>query len=97
MPSCRFQEAQFIQNVRVVQLEQVPEEQERQKETQPSPHPRVETLDRDIHIVPFPECFQPIENALLVAELEILNDADVAIKQHKLVAEQAPRFCIGPN
>jgi len=66
---------QLVERPGVVRLEAIADEQEGQQEAQAAPHPRVEALDGDVHVVPLPEGLQSVEQALLVAELQILHDA----------------------
>lgn len=61
------------ESVGVVKLEKISGEQERKKESEASPHPGVETFDGDVHIVPLAERLQPVQNPLLVPELQILH------------------------
>lgn len=97
LPSSVLVVADMVQRVRIVCLKHVTDEQERQQEAEPAPHPRVEALNGDVHVVAFAERFQSVQNALLIAELQILNHADVCIKVHELVPEQLPSFALWPN
>lgn len=65
---------QGVQLVRIVELEEVAEVQERQQEAEASPHPRVEALDSDVHVVPLTESLEAVQHSLLVAELQILHE-----------------------
>lgn len=87
----------MVQRIRIIRLEYVAGEQERQQKTQATPHPRVESLDGDVHVVSFAQRLQPIEDALLVAELQILHHADVRVEVHELQTEQLPGFALGPD
>ena len=86
-----------VERPRVVELEQIADEQEREEKLEPAPHPRVEALDRDVHVVPLAERLQPVQHALLVAELHVLHQADVDVEVHELRAEQLPRFALRPH
>lgn len=47
----------MVQCVRNVQLEYVPSEEERQEVREAAPHPRVEALYRNVHVMPRAERF----------------------------------------
>lgn len=79
--------SELIELVRIVRFEDVSDEEEWQQEAEAAPHPRMESLDRDVHVVTLAERFQSIEDALLVAELQILHHRDVRVEVHELVAE----------
>lgn len=89
--------AELVQRIRIVCLENVAGEQERQQKTESTPHPRVETLNGDVHVVPFAKSLQTIQHAFLVAELQVLHHTDVRVEVHELQTEQLPGFAFGPN
>ena len=52
------------------------------------PHPRVESVDGDVHGVSLAERPQPVEDAALVGELEVLQEAQVHVEQHQLISAE---------
>ena len=46
----------------------------------------MEAVDGDVHGVPLSQRPQPIEDASLVSELEVLQEAQVHVEQHQLIS-----------
>lgn len=65
---------QLIESPSVVGFVEIAEKEEGQEEAEPAPHPRVETFNCDVHVVPFAQRFQSIQTALLVSKLQILHE-----------------------
>lgn len=72
----------------IVRLKGVANEQEWQKEAQAAPHPRMEALNGDIHVVAFAQRLEPIQQTLLIAKLQILHDACAKRKRNQLIHPQ---------
>lgn len=79
---------QIVQRDCVVQLEDVAGEEKGKQEAETPPHPAVEALDGYVHVVTLPERLQPVQNALLVAELKILNESCVKKRERRFSASK---------
>jgi len=97
LPSGVGMARQLVERVTVVRLKDVSAEKEWQQKRQPLEHPTVETFNRDVHIVSLPKCLQSVQNALLITELQVLNQTDVNVEIHELRSEKLPRFALRPN
>ena len=62
----------LIQGPSIVKLIEISQIEKREQKAKSSPHPRMETLNGNIHIVSFSQCFETIQAALLVSELKVL-------------------------
>lgn len=74
MPRGARVETQLIQRVCIIQREEIPGKQKGVQETQPPPHPRMEALDCDVHIVALAERLQSVQRPPLVPELQVLDE-----------------------
>lgn len=50
------------------------------------PHPGVKPVDGDVHLPPLTQGPEPVEDALLIRELEVLQKAQVDIEPHQLIS-----------
>lgn len=64
-----------VESVRIIKLKDVAYEETRQEEAKTSPHPAMEALYRNVHIVTLTQRLQSVQNALLIAELQVLHKA----------------------
>lgn len=88
---------QLVEGPGVVDLKNVAAKEEGQQEAQSAPHPRVKALNGDVHVVAFAERLEPIQEALLVAKLQVLYHADVDVEVHELPSKQLPRLALRPH
>ena len=75
----------------------VPNEQEWQEKAQTFPHPGVEAINSDVHVLPLPQRPQSVQAALLVDILEVLEECHVHIEHHVLVPEFSVSSSIWPD
>ena len=75
----------LIQSISVVELHQVADVEEGKEEAETFPHPRVETVNGNVHLLPLAQGPQSVEAALLIHVLQILQERHVHIEHHVLV------------
>ena len=88
---------QLVQEVRLVQLPEVPNEQEGQEKAQPFVHPRLKAVNSDVHVMALSQGFEAVKTPSLVHELKVLNEANVDIKCHELSSETLVALTHWPN
>lgn len=89
--------SQMEQDIGIVKLEDVTRIQERQEKSKTFPHPRVKTINGDVHIVSFTQGPQSIQHTSLIGELQILEECQVHIEPHQLISEAQIDLAIRPN
>ena len=47
----------------------------------------MEAIDGDVHFFPLAERLEPVEDAALVGELEVLQEPEIEVEAHQLVPE----------
>ena len=47
----------------------------------------MEPVDGDVHFFPLAERLEPVEDAALVGELEVLQEPEIEVEAHQLVPE----------
>lgn len=72
-------------------------EQEGQKEGQASPHPRLETLNCQVHVVTLSQGSKPVQTATLVIVLEKLDKTLVQAVGEKLIPEHLVEYAFRPS
>ena len=75
----------LVQSISVVKLHQVADVEEGKEEAETFPHPGVETVDGDVHLLPLAQGPQSVEAPLLVDVLQVLQERHVHIEHHVLV------------
>lgn len=73
------------------------EEQERKEEGQASPHPRLKTLDCEVHVVSFSQSSESVQTATLVVILQKLDKALVEAVCQKLVPKHLVQRAFRPS
>jgi hypothetical protein len=48
----------------------------------------VEAVDGDVHLLPLAQGLEPVEDAFLVGELQVLKKAQVHVEPHQLIPEK---------
>lgn len=71
-------------------------EQEGQKEGQASPHPRLETLNCQVHVVTLSQGSKSVQTATLVVVLEKLDKTLVQAVGEKLIPEHLVEYAFRP-
>lgn len=75
MPRCiRRGIGKLEESPSIVGLECIADEKEGQQEAQPAPHPRMKALDGDVHVMTLAQRLEPIQQSLLIAELQVLHN-----------------------
>ena len=92
-----YQRSFLVKSISIVQLHQISEIKEWQKKAQTFPHPRVEAIDCDVHLLPLSQRPQSVETTLLVHILKILQECHVHVEQHVLVPEVSVAWTVRPN
>lgn len=75
MPLRLVAEGEEVECIGVVELPDVANEQEGDDEAQSTPHPEVEALDGDIHVVPLPQGLEAVQTPALVHKQQVLDEA----------------------
>ena len=75
----------LVQSISVVELHQVADVEEGKEEAETFPHPGVEPVDGDVHLLPLAQGPQSVEAPLLVHVLQVLQERHVHIEHHVLV------------
>lgn len=65
--------SQLKQKKSIIELPKVAKEEERQQEGEASPHPRLEPLHSQVHVVPLPQSSQSVQTATLIVVLQELH------------------------
>ena len=48
----------------------------------------MEAVDGDVHLLPLAQGLEPVEDAFLVGELQVLKKAQVHVEPHQLIPEK---------
>lgn len=75
MPLCPVAEGEEVEGVGIVELPDVADEQEGNDEAQAAPHPEVEALDGDVHVVALTQGLEAVQAPSLVHEQQVLDEA----------------------
>ena len=84
----------LVQSISVVELHQVADVEEGKEEAETFPHPGVEPVDGDVHLLPLAQGPQSVEAPLLVHVLQVLQERHVHIEHHVLVPGGGIQFTI---
>lgn len=74
LPCGMFMVRKLIKSVGIIDLQDIAEVKEGKKKAEPTPHPRVEAFNSNIHVMSFAQCLQPVQYSLLVPELKVLHN-----------------------
>lgn len=81
----------------IVELPELPKEEEGKQEREASPHPGLEALHSQVHVVPLSQRSQPVQAPALVVILQELHKALVHGEGEKLVPEHLVHEPIWPR